>query len=440
MRGARSTHDDFERIYLHYRRRMEDGAEVDVVPWFGRDASHLDQSFGTTPARLDQSAWRWGVRASHRSRVSRAIALGLGLDVDGSSAEVHRDGSLTLPAREGDITVFGQAPGDDTNTDTWSAAVVDVAPSAQAEVDVGPLSVTAGARFDVYLIDVSRQTPRVGETPSIGLAHAEGEIEPRAAARLRVTRHLSLLAAAGLYSQPPAASDLSAVFGTPTLGPEFAQHATVGESLQISPSLSVDVTAFYRWMSDLAVRDPSPTPRLANALLQDGVGRSYGVQLLLRQRPWHGFLGWISYTLSRSERRDAPDLGWRLFDYDQPHALTIVGNQELGAWTLGVRFRFATGLPRTPVLGATFDTKDDVFQPVFGPQNSERLPDFWQLDARVDRAFSLGRAARLLLYLECLNATNHANGEEFIYSVDYSRRGTVLGLPIVAVLGARVEL
>ena len=174
--------------------------------------------------------------------------------------------------------------------------------------------------------------------------------------------------------------------------------------------------------------------------MQQGVGRSYGVQLLLRQQPWHGFFGWVAYTISRSERRDVPDGGWRLFDYDQPHALTIVASKEVEHWTFGARFRYASGLPRTPVAGSFYDAKDDEFDPVFGAQNTLRLPPFWQLDARVDRSFALGEGARLLVYVEGLNVTNRSNAEEYVYATDYSRRSTITGLPIVAVVGARVEL
>jgi hypothetical protein len=162
--------------------------------------------------------------------------------------------------------------------------------------------------------------------------------------------------------------------------------------------------------------------------------------MLLRQQPWHGFFGWVAYTISRSERRETPGSSWRLFDYDQPHVLTVVASKELQAWTVGMRFRYARGLPRTPVIGAFYDAKDDLYQPVFGPQNSIRLPDFWQLDLRVDRSFLLGDTARLLVYVEGLNVTNHANGEEYVYSVDYTRRGTITGLPVIAVVGARVDL
>jgi hypothetical protein len=437
---SEATSSDFQRFYLRYRRRFDDGSSVEVVPYVGHDSSHLGASFGENPATLDESTWRWGVRAADRSRISDWMALHLGVEVDGSTANVFRDGSLLIPPREGDITVFGQPPGGDTNTDTWTAGVIDVAPYAVATFDAGPLSISPALRMDAFVLQASRQTPRVGQTPSVGLTNLDGELEPRVSARLRVNDALSLLGAAGVYSQPPDPADLSAVFGNPTLGPENADHATLGQSVALTSRLSLETVGFYKWMSNLAVRDPSPTPKLAQALLPEGVGRAYGVQLLLRQQPWEGFFGWVALTLSRSERQDTPTSSWRLFDYDQPIVLTMVASKELGAWTVGTRFRYATGLPRTPVTGAFYDAKDDLYQPIFGAQNSIRLPDFWQLDLRVDRSFPIGDSGRLLVYVEGLNVTNRSNGEEYVYNVDYTRRGTVTGLPFVAVVGARAEL
>jgi len=437
---SETTHVAYQRLYLHYRRELDDGAVVDFTPFIGHDSNDLQASFGSNPAVFDQSTLRWGFRASHRSRVSSIIGLTLGMDLDGSSANLYRDGSLEIPPREGDITVFGQPPGGNTNVDTWHANMIDVGPYVIADLDLGPLELTPGLRVDGYLTEPSRLTPRVGTIPPVGSSQLQGEVEPRIAARVRVTQRLSLLAAAGVYTQPPDPADLSAVFGTPTLGPEKADHASAGESLRMTDTLSAEVVGFYKWMSDLAVRDPSPTPKIANALLPVGVGRSYGVQFLVRQQPWHGFFGWVAYTISHAERRDTPGASWRLFDYDQPQVLTVVASKELGAWSIGARFRYATGLPRTPVLGAFYDTKDDVYQPIFGAQNSIRLPAFWQVDLRVDRSFPLGEGRRVLVYLEGLNVTNRANGEEYIYNVTYTQRGTVTGLPAIAVVCARVEL
>ena len=90
-------------------------------------------------------------------------------------------------------------------------------------------------------------------------------------------------------------------------------------------------------------RSALPTPPLAQALTQDGIGRTYGGQVLLRQELVKGFFGWVTYSLIRSERRDHPGSDWRLFDYDQTHVLGVLASYELGhGWEAGARFRYTT--------------------------------------------------------------------------------------------------
>jgi hypothetical protein len=437
---SQTTTTTYERAYLRYRRSFDDGSSVEVVPWFGHDGSALDQSFGPVPADVDASTWRGGLRATHRSRPLPWLAATVGIEIDETHAALRRVGSLEIPSREGDVRVFGQPPGPDVNADAWTATALDVAPHAQIDLGSGPLVVSPGLRADGFLVGASRTTPQASGTPPVGLSHLDVAIEPRIAVRLQAGPRISFSAAAGIYSQPPDPADLSAVFGNPALGLSHADHVTAGERLQLTEGLSLETVAFAKWMTGLAVRSPASTPALAQALVGDGIGRSYGVQFLLRQRPWHGLSGWIAYTVSRSERRDGPQAAWRLFDEDQPHVFTAVARQAIGPWAIGVRFRAATGLPRTPVEGAVFDALDDQYAPLFGPQNSTRLPAFWQVDARVDREVSLGNWARVCLYLEGLNLTNHANAEEFTYSTAYTQRGVITGLPVLAVIGARAEL
>ena len=434
------TSQTFQRLYLRYRRVLDDGASVEVVPWVGRDQNRSSARFGEAPAELEERSVRFGLRAEHRSRPLDSVLLRLGLDVSGSRAQLDRRGSLTIPAREGDVSVFGQPPSEDSNSDSWQTTIVDVAPYLTLDWELGPLTLTPGLRIDGYLLEASRNTPRIGQTPAIGGSSLQAEIEPRVSARLRMAPGVALLGAAGVYSQAPQARDLSAVFGTPTLGPEDALHASLGEAVEFTSTLSINVTAFYRSFSDLGVRDPTPVPKLAQALLDTGVGQSYGMQVLLVQKPWHGFSASLAYTLSRSERRDTPEARARLFDFDEPHVLTALANRAFGDWSLGARFRYASGLPRTPVTGAFFDLRSANFRPIFGVQNSERLPDFWQLDVRLDRKFRLSERTQLLAYLELLNVMDRKNGEEYVYSQNYARRGVVTGLPFVGVIGARLEL
>ncbi|MEO8549240.1 MAG: hypothetical protein ABI678_04685, partial [Kofleriaceae bacterium] len=163
-----------------------------------------------------------------------------------------------------------------------------------------------------------------------------------------------------------------------------------------------------------------------------------GVQLTARVIDWHGLSGWLSYNLSRSRRKDADDQPWRFFDHDQTHGLIAVAGWEHGPWTLGGRVRFATGEPRTPVLGAFFDTRTGRFEPIRGDHNGTRLPAFFAADVRAERRVPLG-PIHGAIYLEIQNLTNRANAEELIYSADFTEQGFLTSLPLLAIVGLRVE-
>ena len=185
--------------------------------------------------------------------------------------------------------------------------------------------------------------------------------------------------------------------------------------------LSPRLTAFARRLSGLSARDPSGTPPLAHVLTGAGRGGSTGAQMLLRWSREQGFSGWLAYTLSRSSRRDQPDLAARPADFDQTNVLAAVAGYRRGAWSFGSRGRWATGAPRTPVVGSIYDARADRHAPLFGAVNSMRLAPFFQLDLRAERGFAF-RQASLDLYLELLNVTARRNAEELAYNFDYSAR------------------
>lgn len=438
-RRTEQTSSHYWRAYARYTSISERGDAIVLTPFFGQDSTALAQKFGGTPAHQNNDSNRYGLRASLKSPLETWATLNVGLDALGTTSTLVRDGSLTLPPREGDIAVFGQPPGDEYNYDTWKTHILNVGPYAFVDFKVGPVTLTPGLRYDAFLIEGNKSLPPSPNVPPIGYSHLETAFSPRALGRWDVNSRFALTAAYGQYSQAPEPEDLSAVFGTPALTLAKATHVTAGEQLRITDLLSLDVVAFDKTLSDLPVRTRLQNPIVSRLLTQNGEGRSYGLQFLLRQEMWHGFFGWASYAISKSERRYVGDVEWRPFDFDQPHVLSVVASQEIGRWTVGARFRYASGNPRTPVVGSTYDARDDRYDPIFGAQNSIRIPAFWQLDARVDRTFLLGKDFRALVFLDLQNVTNHQNAEEIVYSSDFRKRDYIIGLPFLAVLGARVE-
>lgn len=429
----------FERAYVEWRIRREDGSETLFVPWVGHDRSSLVSAFGATPTELAIERVTVGTRATHAARLAKHVTLRGGVDVEVESSRLHRAGSIGAPPREGDAHVFGQAPSDQINADDWNTVIGSFAPFLEADFGLfdDRLHVVPGARFEPYFTSTSRKTPVVGDTPAIGLFSMSPALDPRVAVELAATKEIRLRAAYGLYHQPPLAEDLSAVFGSPTLGLARSTHLLVGVSYQLADGFSTEITVFRSSSDDLTVRSPLPSPLLAQALQGNGLGRAYGTQMLVRKSLAKRFFGWISYTIARSERTDASG-AWRLFDYDQTHVLTALGTVDLGrGFEVSARVRYATGFPRTPVIGSYYDARADAYSPLFGAVNTTRIGAFFQADVRGAKRFRAG-PTEVEVYLDVQNVTDRQNPEEIVYDPTYTQRRNITGLPILPVLGARV--
>ena len=438
---TQDTLTGFNRFGVTYKRQFEDGSNLTFTPWGGTDHSRTLSSFGGTPTVLDIKSAEFGVRAQWRGRLAEKVAIVVGLDAEGSHSSLARRGSVTLPPREGDVNVFGQQPGDQINADDWTTTIGSIAPYAQVDANLfdGKLHVIPGFRVEPFVVIGSRQTPVVGATPSIGFAHEKTVPQPRLNVLYQMLPTLGFKAAVGMYSQAPVADDLSAVFGNPQLGVSHATHVLGGVTFKLRDDISLEQVLFYSHSTDLAGRSNSTTPKLAQALVQEGEGRAYGTQFLLRKELSARFFGWISYTLMRSERRDHQGSDYRLFDYDQTHVGAIVGSYDLGkGFELGARFRYSTGYPRTPVIGTFVSTRRDLYEPTFGAHNSVRIPAFAQLDARFAKRFqwSWGKAEA---FVDVQNVTDRSNPEEIVYNYTYQKRGYISGLPVLPVVGARLE-
>jgi TonB family protein len=436
---SQTTGTDFNRVYLRYRKKMADGSIVEVTPSFGTNDTSLVNQYGNIPTDLTNHSNVLALRANWRGPVLPFLRVSTGLDALATFSSLQREGSIGAPPREGDIYVFGEAPPSQINTDAWTTGIGSVAAYAEGDFSMldDRLHIVPGARFEPFVSATNKVLPPVGDNPNVNYIREDTVLEPRLAVRYAFTPNITGKAAYGVYHQSPQPEDLSSVFGTPTLGISTAEHFLAGGAFQLTHTLSVEVTGFYENSWDLTVRSQSDNPLVAQSLDQVGIGRAYGTQFLVRQQLWAHFFGWISYSILRSERKDSPDLDWRLFDYDQSHVFTALGSYDFGhGLEAGARFRFATGYPRTPVIGAYFNGSTDTYEPIFGAHNSIRIPPFYALDLRVAKRFKLGKT-ELEVYLDVQNVTNHSNPEEIVYNTTYTQRGYITGLPILPVVGAR---
>jgi len=447
---TQNSDSSFRRIFVSYSRLFDDGSSIRVTPSFGIDHSGELDTYGDESTQLDTQTLSYALRASFRRRVHPSVVLLLGMDVQGQQSQLHRNGSMDQPPREGDIVVFGERPSADTAFDDWKVNVLSVASYATVDLKLGNWTFTPGLRFEPSWIEGDHRLPFSTIAPPVGYSRLDAPLNPinvpvlrnlpnpRLQIAWRPVPRLTLTTGAGVYGQPPDPADMSPVFGNPSIVGSYALHLTGGFSFKLRPTLTLESVAFYKKLYDLVSRSEDPSPPVGQALTQDGIGRVRGVQVLLRQELFKGFFGWATYTLSRSERRDHPDQAYRLFDYDQTHVLALLASYDFGrGFVVGSRFRYSSGMPRTPVIGSYLGW-DGYYEPVFGAHNSIRIPAFYQLDIRAEKGFVMQRT-KLSVFIDMQNITNRKNPEEIIYSQNYQQKGYITGLPILAVAGARLE-
>ena len=132
-----------------------------------------------------------------------------------------------------------------------------------------------------------------------------------------------------------------------------------------------------------------------------------------------------------------PDQPWRLFSSDQTNILTILGSYKLPrGYQVGVRFRYVTGNPYTPVKQAYFNASTGDYVSLPGDLFSQRLSAFHQLDVRFDKTWTFNRW-RLSVYLDIQNLYNYRSEESRQYNFNFTQSQPVTGLPFVPDLGIR---
>jgi len=397
----------------------------------------LGAQFGTVPTSIDTKTLSYTARAVFRLPVDVWFKLDGGIDFEGGRSVIKRSGSAVAVTDP----FSGTGTGGFTNSGgfgggTSGFAVDDLtlftnhfAPFVSVTLPLlnKRLTLIPQFRFQVFTMAGYQGTPDA-------FSNVFFSAEPRLTLRYQLTPRVVLKSTVGLYAQPPPIAQLSQVFGNPFLGPERATHYVVGTELNITPTLHVELDAFWKSMRDLVVPAEAPGEPLAS---NDGEGRAYGLEILVRQELWKNLYGWVAYTLSQSQRRDHPDQDWHPFQFDQPNIFTLIASYLLPkGFQAGLRFRYASGNPFTPVVTAFYDSNTDRYVPIAGNPFSARLKPFMQLDLRVDKTFTFNKW-RLALYLDLQNATRASNPEAVVYNFDFTVARPVNGLPLLPVLGVR---
>jgi hypothetical protein len=276
------------------------------------------------------------------------------------------------------------------------------------------LTLTFGVRFD-------------GNTYSSSMANALEQFSPRLSAAWALNDKWSLNANVGRYHQLPAYTSLGyrnalgdLVNKENNIQYIQADHAIAGIEFRPGSNSVISVEGFYKKYSNypFSVQDsmalafmPVDFGILGDTEIESSAeGRAYGIEILSQNR-FPGDISFVaSYTYAVSEFKDANG-DYVSSSWDNRHIfITTLTKRFKSNWYVGVKWRYAGGLPYTPYdleLSSQISAWNIRNAPYFDYSrlNGERFAPFHQLDIRVDKQWNFKKSA-LKLYIDIQNVYN----------------------------------
>lgn len=413
--GSFGTSYSTHRFLVTWQHPFNDHLSLRFVPSFGRDYSSLVVGDSW---RLSQTQWLAEIRAELPWVVNDHLKIVPGIDFIGGWSPFE----VQLP-----FDPAGFASTDPLQEREPFALIDDQwgwGPDPYLFANIRPLKdadrwlITPGIRATVALIP--------GEL-------ATASVDPRLASKFSLTDRWRVKGSVGLYHQPPQPYQMYRTDDELiTLVSEQCLSGDIGIEADIGQAIHGDIEGFYKDLSDLIVGNPDFSSLDDPFFVNDGVGRAYGVEIMIRHDPVGDFFGWVSYTLSRSERRDEPGDDWYSYDFDQTHNLVGLGGYKL-PWQVEVsaRFQYTTGNPTTPYNLGVYDIDQDSYSGYStAPYNSERLPPYWAVSARIDKTFTF-KLWSLDLFVDLINVVHGTNPEFQLYNYDYTETAYIQSMPFI---------
>lgn len=175
---------------------------------------------------------------------------------------------------------------------------------------------------------------------------------------------------------------------TNNIKPELADQYTIGYFKNFAigkQEFESSVEVYYKDMLN-QVDYVDGANLLLNELLEgeliNGIGRAYGLEMYIKKATGK-LTGWVSYTLSRSERKSPgiSDNQWYPSRFDRLHNLYIVAQYQLNnKWDLAANFVFSSGTPTTFYTGQYSIQGYTIPDAGSNDRNNVRNPDYHRLD------------------------------------------------------------
>jgi TonB-dependent receptor-like protein/carboxypeptidase family protein len=246
----------------------------------------------------------------------------------------------------------------------------------------------------------------------------EGQLSPRLSLVHDLSTSSRIRAAWGRYYQSQGIHEVQIEDGVTGFYPaQLAEQWSIGLEHEFGNGLSLRADAYSKDMTHLRPRFENlfnpfellPEFEPDRVRIAPDRATAKGIDLALTMERGGPFTWWAGY--SRSSIVEDVDGRSVPRSWDQPHAFQFGLNVRKGdRWSLIFAGLYHTGWPTTSVGAVTVAGPHGTttVEPVLGPRNGARYPDYQRLDLRASRHFRVG-GGRLSVFAEITNLLGRDN-------------------------------
>ena len=264
-----------------------------------------------------------------------------------------------------------------------------------------------------------------GNNYNRGMKQLWKQLSPRLSASYKLSEQWILNGSAGLYHQLPPYTALGyknndGTYLNKALRYMRVMESSIGADWHLHDRIMISAEGFFKRYNriPLSLQDNIPLACKGNdygvvgnePLASTADGRAYGLETMFRWQVSGRFNLVSSFTLYKSEYRNHSGDDYIPSAWDNRFILNMSGTYNLPKrWSIGGKVSYIGGAPYTPYdedkssLVQAWDAKGQPYYD-YSLYNTGRLPDFAQLDVRVDKSFYF-RRCMVGLYLDLQNVT-----------------------------------
>ena len=241
--------------------------------------------------------------------------------------------------------------------------------------------------------------------------------DPRFGFGYQISANSKIRFAYGIFHQLPDFRYYAEEDGNPDLKSMQASHFVLSYDYEIDNNNSFRVELYHKGYNNLPLEDD-----LIN-YNNNGHGYANGADIIFKGELPFNVTGWISYGFIDTKRQWLDDEKLTNSSFDITHNLSVILKYNFSPmWQIGLNFKYATGRPYTPVESSIYYPAQDIYEPVYGANNSARYPDYKRLDVRLTHMNLLFGKLFAIFYVEALNILDINNLHGYTYNRDYTKQ------------------